>query len=84
MSIISLGVAVFFYLLGFTPLPIGEYVLYSIKAFSLLESIILITALIMGIKEKNKAAIILAALLLVMSLKPFLYELYVKLYWLFQ
>lgn len=39
-----------------------------------MESIIAVFALIMGIKEKNKAHVILAILLLIMFLKPFLFD----------
>ncbi|MFA6076933.1 MAG: hypothetical protein WC735_02555 [Candidatus Paceibacterota bacterium] len=80
LSIISLSVAVFYYFLNFLPvfysLPIGSFI-YVNYAFALIESIIAAIALIMGIKENNKAGIILSLLLLITFLKPFFYYIFV-------
>lgn len=75
LSILSLGLAVFHYLLSFTPpyfnLPI-ESLWYIMYVSMVIESLVALAALIMGIKEKNKTHIILAGLLLVTFLKPLL------------
>jgi len=51
-----------------------------IYIFAAIESIIAVCALFVGIKEKNRTAIVLASLLLVLFLKPFLSEIIVILY----
>jgi hypothetical protein len=84
LSIISLGIAVFYYIFNFFPIISISSIGTFDKTFALIESIIAVLALIMGIKEKNKTFIVLALLLLIIFLKPFLFLIATKMYWSFQ
>ncbi len=86
LSIISLSVSVFYYFSSylFLSLPKSLATIKSINitynSFAIIEAIFALMALIAGIKEKNRAAIILAALLLATSLRPFFSEIFLFVY----
>jgi len=69
LSITSLGIAVLYYISNFfLIIPIAS-IQFVDDMLAIIESVIVIYALILAIKEKNKPAITLAVLLLIMFLK---------------
>ena len=71
LSIISIGISTVFYIVSLTPIFMPSMTMYYISyVVTIIQSILVIWALSVGVKEKNTSGIVLAILLSIMYYKP--------------
>ena len=73
LSIISIGLTAIFYIVSLTPIFTPNMSMYyAVYIITIIQSVLVIWALVIGIKEKNTSGIVLAILLLITYFKPLL------------